>query len=369
MKKVLILGLLSLWVMVSCSEQEPILLGFSTWLSGKNSVLGIAGRDAVQLAVDQVNAEGGIQGRKVELIIMDDQGQAEKAVEADRLLIEQGCVAIIGHMTSSMSLAALDQINAEKILMLSPTASSDQLAGMEDYFFRIAPMSSQEINQLAQYALEDLAVKNLVCIYDESNASFSEKWVEGFGMELREQDLQWKGLVAFDSQEDPSFHTLAEEISRYDAQAVLIVANSFDTALICQNLRQINSEIRLLSTGWANSQDLLSNGGSAVDGLLFAQARDLNSQSEKYLNFKQAFIDSYGKDPDMASIYSYEAAMLILEKLKETTDRQEFFKLIKDTHNWKGLQREINWDAYGDNWQKRYYIMEIQAGEMHTIRD
>ena len=122
---------------ISCEMKEPVKIGYAGGLTGRVADLGIAGRDGVILAVEEINSAGGINGREVKLLVKDDKQDAETAVNVNEELIQQGVAAIIGHMTSSMSKAGVKAINDKKVFMLSPTTSTNELTGLDDYFFRL----------------------------------------------------------------------------------------------------------------------------------------------------------------------------------------------------------------------------------------
>ncbi len=108
---------------IGCEKKEnPIKVGFVGGLTGRLSDLGTAGRNGVILAVEEINSRGGINGRPVELITKDDKQDPELSLRVDRELVDEGVAAIIGHMTSVMSMAVLPFINEEKILMISTPA-------------------------------------------------------------------------------------------------------------------------------------------------------------------------------------------------------------------------------------------------------
>ena len=105
---IIILGVL---ILLSCTPPEPIRIGFVGGTSGRVADLGIAGRDAVVLAVELRNQTGGVAGRKVDLLIKDDEQNPEVAQRVVRELIDQGAVAIVGPMTSAMALAVVPIAN------------------------------------------------------------------------------------------------------------------------------------------------------------------------------------------------------------------------------------------------------------------
>ncbi len=99
------IGTLIFWQLDKYNRNNTIKIGFSGCLTGHLSDLGIGGRDAVILAVKEINAKGGVNGKKIKLIIKDDKNDPAAAVKADKELVSSGCIAIIGHMTSSISIA------------------------------------------------------------------------------------------------------------------------------------------------------------------------------------------------------------------------------------------------------------------------
>ena len=121
----------SIFLSLSCvgctKKQEPIKLGLANTLSGPASTSGIHSRNAVMLAVDQINTAGGIHGRPVKLVIQDDKGRADDGVSAVTSLIDEGVVAIIGPYLSTVSVKAVPIVNENQIVMISPGATTVQL--------------------------------------------------------------------------------------------------------------------------------------------------------------------------------------------------------------------------------------------------
>ncbi|HRF43442.1 MAG TPA: ABC transporter substrate-binding protein [Candidatus Competibacteraceae bacterium] len=162
---------LSAAVVFGCSPPEPIRIGFVGGTSGRVADLGIAGRDAVLLAIELRNQAGGVAGRKVELLISDDEQKPDVAQRVVRELIAQGVVAIIGPMTSAMATAVVPIANEAKVLLMSPTASTDELSGRDDYFFRVNASTLDNATRIAQYHLNQQTMRHLAVAYDLRNRS------------------------------------------------------------------------------------------------------------------------------------------------------------------------------------------------------
>ncbi|MDT8445116.1 MAG: ABC transporter substrate-binding protein [Desulfuromonadales bacterium] len=119
---VVLIGSLCL-TLPACKEQPPLKIGFVGGLTGRVADLGVAGRDAVILAVEEKNRSGGIAGRKVELVVSDDRQDVGSARQAISELTTQQVVAIIGPMTSSMAAVIQPLVNVEQIVTISPTVN------------------------------------------------------------------------------------------------------------------------------------------------------------------------------------------------------------------------------------------------------
>lgn len=167
-----------------CENKKPIKVGFVGCLTGRLSDLGTAGRNGAILAVEQINEAGGINGRPVELIVKDDKQDPEVAVQVDQELIEEGVAAIIGHMTSAMSMVAVPLMNKEKMLMISPTTSTNKLTGIDDYFLRITPPSKIQTDHLAGHAFNVMELRKMAGVYDLSNRAFAEGAYNNFKSEF-----------------------------------------------------------------------------------------------------------------------------------------------------------------------------------------
>lgn len=107
-----------------CAYRSPIRVGFAGELTGRQADLGVHGRNGAQLAVEAINAAGGVAGRPIELLVRDDRGTSEGAQAADRELISEGVVAIIGHMTSAQTVAGRLVTELAKMVLFSPAAST-----------------------------------------------------------------------------------------------------------------------------------------------------------------------------------------------------------------------------------------------------
>ncbi len=352
---------------LGCSEPQPITIGFVGCLSGRLSDLGVAGRDGVILAVEELNQAGGIKGHPIRLLVKDDCQEPRTAVTVDRELIQAGVRAIIGHMTSAMSLAAVPVMNQHRVLMISPTTSTNKLTGKDDYFFRVMPPNISEVNHLARIAAKKLRLSSVAVIYDLSNRAYTEGWYLNFKKAFEEQGGRISRALSFTSGKNLDFKGMVESLLASRPHGMLMIASAADAALICQALRQAGSRLPLLSCGWAMTPRFLQNGGRAVEGVFFSHDIDPRCSQQPWLSFKQMFRKRFGYSPNFAAMFSYDAAQVLFYALAHAGDREDLRPVITQKGTFKGLQAEFTIDKYGDASRKRFLIT-VKNGRFVVVR-
>lgn len=359
----LLVGLLA----VSCArEPEPIKVGFVGGLTGRTSDLGISARNGVVLAVEEQNAAGGVAGRPIVLITKDDQQDPRLALKVDQELIEEGVVAIIGHLTSQMSMEAVPLVNQHKILMLSPTTSTNQLTGQDDYFVRVIVSAAEAVRHLARYAYQNLRLQRVVVAFDTSNRSFTEEYFTVFRSTFEAMGGGQIIPVEFESGGSIGFGDLAERILAADPAGIVIAANALDTAILCQQIRQRNAAVRLLASGWAYTADFLQHGGPAVEGVVFPQWYDPQSASPAFKAFAARYETRYGNFPNFASMFGYDAGKVLIEALQTSQDPTRLKALILERGVFQGLQGEIRIDRFGDA-SRQFYLFVVRNGKFEIL--
>lgn len=349
------------------ASRKPIRIGFSGELTGSQAELGIQERNGVQLAVEKINASGGIAGRKIELIIRDDFGVPEKAKLADEELIKDGVIAIIGHTASAQTLAGLEVTNPAHIVMLSPTVSTPELSGLDDYFFRVYPCFKESSETFAKYIIQSIGIKRIAIIYDLDNLAYSKTYSKTFIDKFEAIGGCLTEEVAFSSKSQPDFSTILSRLHESNAEGMLIIASDIDTALISQRSRIMGWNIPLFATAWAQTETLINSGGEAVEGLRLEQSYGLSSQSSAFIDFKANYQARFGKDPSFGAAFSYEAALVLSEALKRINGKpQELKNALLNIHGYKGLTDIFSIDEFGDV-NRSFYLSTIQNGQFIII--
>ena len=361
-----VVGLASL-LLCAC-EKPPIRIGFSGTLTGPYADLGVHGRNGVQLALEEINQKGGVAGRRLELVIRDDKGSSDGAIQADRELIQAKVAAIIGHMTSAQSVAALPLIQQAEMVLLSPTTSTPELSGIKDFFFRVQPATDKVAMALARHAVLEKGFLHLGTVRDLRNKAFSEPFHHFFMKEFQALCGTLHLEKTISPAETPDWEGLARELSQIKPQALLVILSARDAAALAQTLHARNLSLPLLSSNWAMTEDLLTAGGKTVETVIFAAHTFRENPSPQYQMFLQRYFDRFGHLPSFAAEYAYDAMHILALALEKTRGKREGLpQALTHTQDYPGLHWPISLDAFGDTLSP-IYILEVQEGRFESIR-
>jgi branched-chain amino acid transport system substrate-binding protein len=360
--------LICMWAvsLVGCAKPGPIKIGFSGQLTGAYADLGIKGRDGVMLAVKEINAAGGIAGRPIDLLVRDDLGTPEGARATDQELIDAGVVAIIGHMTSAQTMAAKEVTEEAGVILFSFAASTVELSGLDDHFFRVAPTCSAEALLLARHVYRDRGLVRLAVILDTDNAEYTSAYWNTFSAAYETLGGQVAGEWDFSSSGEPDWSQIVTEMEASSPDALLIIASPLDTALIAQKTRMVDSEIPLFSSAWGQTDELLRYGGRAVEGMEILIGFDSNSQKPAYQEFRSRYLANFGREPTFVGGSGYEAMLVLAAALEKTKGEAEGLEeALLETRDFEGLVGTVSMDEYGDV-IRTHFLHTVENGQFIT---
>lgn len=335
-------------ILLSCKASEPIRIGFVAGTSGRVADLGISGRDAVQLVVERCNRNGGIHGRKIQLLIKDDKQDPDVARQAVRELIDDEVVAIIGPMTSDMGVAVVPLLNEARVVAVSPTVTTQQLSGRDDYFFRTCATAYDYANKSAKYHIKAGAMRRVAAVYDLNNRSFCENWLENFAQAFGGSGREIIYKIGFKTDAGRTFTDIIKELLSSAPDGVLVIANSMDAAMFCQQIRKIDTDIPITLADWGATERLLELGGKAVEGVTVVQTFDRDNQSPNYQAYRKDYKERYHREPGFPGVFAHDATQVVLTALRNQKKDQDLKETILQQRRFEGLQHEIAFDDFGD---------------------
>lgn len=345
--------------------RDPMILGYVSSLSGRFSALSGAGRDGAVLAVEHVNIRGGVDGRPLRLDMEDDAFDPDVARNAVNHLKTLGAVAIVGPFASAVARSVVNAAQEAGVLVVSPTVSSDDFNAQDDLFLRVIPAADSFATALGSYCGAARALKTISLLADKANAVYSAGVIRSFRRGFLESGGRELLVIEYDSRESPSFQDLAAKALASRPDGVMLVSSPLDTALMCQRLRILEPALPVFSSAWGMSSELVQSGGRAVEGILSVVPFNPESRDPAYLDFVAAYKERFGKSPDFASMFNYEAVMLLVSALRtDPRARGEALKrIILDRKTYRGLQGEYSLDGFGDV-SRPLYLLTVADGRL-----
>lgn len=350
-----------------CDNSSPILIGFSGQLTGKISEIGVYGRNGAMLATEVINASGGIDGRPLRLIAEDDGNTPDGALEADKKLLDAGVVAIIGHMTSSQSIAVAPLIEESNTVYVSPTSSTPTMSGKMDSFFRVMVENTAHGKELANYARSALDIDTVLTIADVDNKSYSTSFTDSFSNDFKEVGGKILKHINYSSRENPGWDSIIDSIIDLNPDAILLSCPAQDAVSLVQRMRTTGLTTKILSGAWAYTDKLLQWGGPAVEGMIFVINYAADNPNPAFVKFREAYRSRFGTNPNFAAAFGYEAVLVLAEGLKITHGRPEgLIKAMPTTGLINGVIGDFELNEFGDV-QRDVFIVTIQEGEFRTV--
>lgn len=334
--------------LMSCTKKQSdeILIGEFGSLTGTEATFGLSTNMGIRLAFDEINAAGGIKGKKIKLITLDDQGKAEEAAQAvTRLITQDKVVAILGEVASSRSLAAAPIAQQNKIPMITPSSTNPKVTEVGDYIFRVCFIDPFQGTVMAKFSFENLKLKKVAVLRDvksDYSMGLADYYISTF--------KQLGGEIVTDvsySGGDNNFKAQLTKIKATNPDGIFVPGYYTEVGLIAKQARELGLKIPLMGgDGW-DSPELSKIGGSAIDGNFFSNHYTTESQEPHVVEFINKYKAKYNETPDGLAAAGYDAARVLAEamtKANEITPSAIRDQLAKTT-DFLGVTGKITIDA------------------------
>ncbi len=345
------------------SDQGPIVIGMLGSLTGSEASFGTVVRDGILFAVEEVNAAGGVKGRKVEVRAYDTQGKIEESVAAvKRLLTQDRVVLILGDVTSSGSLAIADAVQAARVPMVTPSATHPDVTKKGDFIFRTCFIDPFQGGAMARFARENLKIDRVAVLHDSRNASslgLSEAFTEAFkklGGTVVAVESYSKG--------DTDYRAPLLAVKKVKPQALYLPGFYSEVGVIARQARELGiSQTLLGGDGW-ESDRIFELAGGALRGAYYSSHYAEDNPAPELQRFITTFRARYGRSPEAASALGYDAAKVALAAIEraKSLSGPDIRDAIASTKDFPGATGTLTLDA-DRNPVKPAVILELQEGK------
>src|SRR5258708_13996074 len=351
------------------AAQETIKIGEFASLTGKEAVFGQNAHKGTLLAIEEINAGGGVLGRQLELLTEDDQSKAgESATVVKKLISRAKVVAVLGEITSGRTLEAAPICQTEKIPLISPGATNVSVTTKGNYIFRVCFIDDFQGAVMAKFARESLKINRAAVLSSASSAQSV-----GLAKVFRERFTAAAGTVVLEqkySDGDKDFRAQLTAIKAAGVEGVFVPGYYAEAALICKQARELGLTIPLFGVDGWESPELIQIGGAAVEGSYFSTHYSPENQSPAVVAFNARFKQRWGIDTNALSALGYDSALVLIDAIKRagTTDGPKLRDALAATKDFAGATGCITFDAQR-NPTKSAVVLTVRNGRYAFVQD
>lgn len=349
---------------VGCSVNKPLRIGFLGSISGRMTDLGIGARNGMQFGVDELTAAGGLAGRPLEVLIRDDEQNADLARQRLAELFDAGVEFVIGPVTSTMAAATLPLVTQRGIPMISPLAGANEFSGRADAFFRVVSDTASSARQQAA-ALLGRGRKRVVTLGDAKNPVFTRNWTSAVAERFAAGGGSVVQALEFEAAPGLKFIEVAERVVAAGADCVVIAATASDSAVLVQQIRRLQPDSLIALSAWAGTEELPTLGGRALEGALVTQFFDRFNATPRWLGFVTQYRQRFGSDPGYAAMNGYDALQMGAAAVR-AAGSGSLLTALRQIRSLEGLQRRLTFDEFGDCLAPTY-LTEIRDGKYVAV--
>ncbi len=350
---------------------EPVKIGALFSVTGPASFLGAPEEKTVQMLVEQINAAGGINGQKLQLVVKDTAGSPEKAVSfAKQLIEEEKVLAIIGPSTSGETMAIKDLCQENKMLLVSCAAAETIVNPVAKYVFKVPQKDSQAVTWIYR-TMKEKGISNIAIVsstdgYGAAGKKQLEDLAPAEGITILANEV-------YDKQATDLTDVLTKIKGNSSVQAVVNWSIVPAQSIVAKNMKQLGLNVPLFQSHGFGNLKYVQQAGVAAEGILFPASRllivedlpDGHPQKEVLATYKKDYESRYKEEVSTFGGHSYDALMVVVEALKKAgeADREKVRDALETLTGFVGTAGVFNFSATD------HTGLDLTAFEMLTVKD
>jgi len=351
---------------VRAAEDQEIRIGFTVPLTGAAASEGALFIKAIKLALKQINQAGGVNGKKINLIMEDTQSTNPGALAALQKCVEKDKVlALVGPVKSTQILAMSDAIKSDAIPTMIGGTNANLTRKGNPWLFRVRPDDSIAAAAMVKFIKEDLKLTKVGILHD------TDAFGTG-GADLVEQGAKENGLTVVKREryttKDKDFTAQLLSLKNAGAQVMVVYGtNTEDVAVIQRQYRQLGSPYKYLGSVSSGGRDCLRLAKEAAEGLM-AVADFVPGQSPVNRKYAEDYRKEYGEDFDANSVWAYDGLKILADAIRKAgEDRNKIREALLATQGYKGALGTFSFTPNGDGLSE-VSVVQIQNGKHKLLK-
>jgi len=343
-------------------EEQGVKVGFYGALTGPTATFALSGRSGATLAVEQINAAGGVLGKPIVLLAEDDRGEASEAASAvSKLITRDHVVALIGEQASSRTLAAAPIAQSYRVPMISPTSTNIEVTKKGDYIFRACFIDAYQGRAVADFARKNRKARTAAILTDV-RSDYSVGLAEAFRKSFEALGGRITSELKY-SEGDNDFSAQLTAIRPEHPDVLFVPGYYTDAGLIARQAKALGLKTTLLGADGWDSPKLVEIGGEAIENAYFANHYSVDDPAPAVRRFVDAYKARYGAEPDSIAASSYDAMRMLADAITRagSTEGTRVREALASTRDFPGVTGVITMDA-DRNPIKPAVILKVEGG-------
>jgi len=354
----------------SAQQGDTIKVGINTELSGAVASYGTNAANGALLAIEEINAAGGVLGKQLEPLQRDCKSVADEAMSVSAALVGEGIVAQIGPLTSGNVAGSTPVMMENQIPLLAPAATAvnvtvdEKTNKVRDFIFRVCYLDSDQGRRMANFALEDLGVKT-AAIY----GSTSDDYATGLAKYFKEEFTSKGGTIVAEEgfvNGDKDFRATLTKIKNANPEFIYVPGYYTEVAVLIKQAREMGITCPIGGgDGW-DSPDMVSVAGAeALNNTFFTNHYSVEDPDPAIQKFVEAYKAKYNKLPDSFAALGYDAARLLADAIERAgeADPIKIKEALEATKDFPGITGKMSMDE-NHNPVKNIVVIEYKDGNL-----
>lgn len=347
----------------NAEAEKVVKIGAMGPLTGPLAIYGVSATNGTKLAVEEINKNGGVLGKQIELNLLDEKGDTTEAVTAYNRLVDWGMVALIGDITSKPSVAVGELAAEDKLPMITPTGTQFNITQVGNNIFRVCFTDPYQGEVLANLASKKLQAKT-AAVFVNNSSDYSDGVAKAFIEKAEENGIEIVAKEGY-SNGDKDFRAQLTKLIPLNPDVLFIPDYYEQDALIASQARELGLKAQFIGPdGWDGVVKALdSSSHNVLEGALFTNHYSLEDSSEKVQSFIKGYKDVYKENPSAFSALSYDAVYMLKQAIEAagSTDKEAVVKELKKI-SFAGVTGSLAFDK-NNNPVKAVTIIKVTNGE------
>ncbi|MBL8879459.1 MAG: ABC transporter substrate-binding protein [Phycisphaerales bacterium] len=344
------------------TSADEYVVGHYASMTGSEATFGKSTDDGIKLAIEEINAAGGVKGKKFRLITYDDQGKGQEAATAvTRLITRDKVVAVLGEVASSRSIAGGQVAQQNGVPMITPSSTNASVTEIGDMISRVCFIDPFQGFVCAKFVRDNLKLSTAATLYDRTQA-----YSAGLNDDFKKAFTELGGKIVTEQAYaggDADFSAQLTNIRDKNPDVIFIPGYYTEAGNIAMQVRKLGLKSVLIGgDGW-DSAKLAEIGGQAIEGAYYSNHYSDEEQRPAVQDFVKKYKEKYGAVPDGLAALGYDAMRLLADAMTraKSTSGKDLAEAINSTKDFAGVTGVITIDAER-NARKPAVILKMQGG-------